>query len=322
MSERKLNSFLDAGFADQATTEVSLRRRERQLELLRHRDDPKCVAALIETVDPFIASCARKAMHAFNFAEDYFDDFVAEGRIGAMRAVQIFEESYDCSFFTFAFPHIKQRIWRHGKLNRTSVYVPVNHWDKSHLDQSRFSDEEKARLQKSMRSAIVGIDDPIGDGALTLANILPHAGVTSEADIISRDLFHRAAKRLNDRERFVVDKTLCGHECHEIAEMWAAETGSPVVSRERIRQLQVSSHLKLVNALLDLKQGHGISRPDVGDYTRRIARGAPQVEFSVQQRRASAKRLLEIRKQESAREVAVVETKDLPAAPRKETVMF
>lgn len=151
-----------------------------------------------------------------------FDDLCQEGRLGVLRAAELFREELGVKFSTFAFPHInsRMRIWLHK--TRDTVRVPSN-------------------LFGVVRVLTTPLDEPVNGDGRSLAETVS-APEASEGDPMARealDALTVALKRLPKKKREILEKRF-----------WQRRTLDDVakdygVTREAVRKQQRQALLLL-----------------------------------------------------------------------------
>jgi RNA polymerase sigma factor (sigma-70 family) len=183
-------------------------------------------------------------------------DFVQEGALGLVRAIEKYEPDRQVKFATYAVFWIRQHMSRfadnHGALIRSPVHwsqlrrrfergapagdvdVSPDDWAEAQgIDCERF-EEMRQTFTFQSTSAPLGDDDE-----RTLEGLLSSGGQGPEESILGTDLRERllrAAAQLPPREREIVRRRfgLEGNQCETLGEIG----GSFGLSRERIRQLE------------------------------------------------------------------------------------
>lgn len=204
-----------------------------------------------------------------------FEDKIQEGNIGLIRAISKFEASRGNRFSTYAIWWIKQSITRsianNGQVIRKPVYVFdyiknyehfVNNYElhngvkPNDLECSKalkISVEDVCKL-RNYSLDVLCLDSPVSsfeeDG--NLVDFIKDDKVLIEDDFISNEMaliiFDIIDKCLNEREKkiFMLRSGLNkNNKCYTLKEISAVEK----VTRERIRQIEISSRKKIVDAL-------------------------------------------------------------------------
>lgn len=242
-------------------SEKPLLSQEEELDLARRiqRGDREARDRMVEANLLLVA----KVAHDYIDRGLPFEDLIAEGNVGLIKAVERFDPEQGSKLSTYAVWWIKQCIKRAlGNQGRT-IRLPIHMQDKmAKLARIRANLTEELGREPSLEetSELTGIpmqkltvledfsqytcslDAPVGeeDGRETLGDLVADQGAKSPDEAVAdRDLVKRLApglKKLGPRERKILELRF---GLHDREPMTLVEIGKLFgVTRERIRQLQ------------------------------------------------------------------------------------
>lgn len=212
-----------------------------------------------------------------NIAKSYrsravpLEDLIQEGAIGLMHAVDRFDPSKGFRFSTYATHWIRQSIGRALDNKSKAIRLPA------HISQSlRKVEREKSRLMRELghepsheelaislgvspnkltillQSSLdmLSLDMRIGDGeSTTLGALLRDETSVSPEDMVMTnervDELHEIMTELTERERRVMMQRLKMDEGEELSSIRERLAKEMMISRERIRQIELQAIKKL-----------------------------------------------------------------------------
>lgn len=193
-----------------------------------------------------------------------FADLIQEGNIGLMIAVKRFRADMGFRFSTYASWWIRQSIGRAISNHGDMIRIPIN-MERDLKAIKRLSKElghepnvediaknlcisrRKAKRLKDSQVRVCSFDTPLGeDGSATLKDLVADyetdSPFTCLEDKERQALIQRCLKKLNSRERRILERRFLNEECT------LDEVGQELgLTRERIRQVQVEALKKLKN---------------------------------------------------------------------------
>jgi RNA polymerase primary sigma factor len=208
-----------------------------------------------------------------------FTDLIQEGNLGLMRAARGFDADFGTKFSTYATWWIKQAIGRAIANKASSIRVPIHAAEqerilngaRNHLQTTTGREPsieelgefvgksaQEIRTVLSTRKTVVSYDVPISsEEADSLSDLLPDEAETNVEHLFMEDALKDSVRSLleilPERERYVIERRygLDGGRCAALAEI-GQEIG---VTRERVRQIQISALRKLRSRALDARLG-------------------------------------------------------------------
>jgi RNA polymerase primary sigma factor len=206
-----------------------------------------------------------------------FTDLIQEGNLGLMRAARGFDADFGTKFSTYATWWIKQSIGRAIANKASSIRLPIHAVDaertvygaRNHLQTTTGREPSIEELGEfvgksgqeimtilNTRKTVVSYDVPINsEEADSLSDLLPDEAETNVEHLFMEDALKRNVQDLlrilPERERYVIERRygLDGSGCAALAEI-GQEIG---VTRERVRQIQISALGRLRSRALDAR---------------------------------------------------------------------
>ncbi len=200
-----------------------------------------------------------------------FEDLIQEGNLGLLRSIELFDESKDVRFGTYAFFWVYQHINRYISNNATTIRIPVH------------AQEKLRKLRRNLINELAGCDDNVdevmheiiteygvnsgeflafrcyttkslhtkigeqnGDEDSELIDFIPDSNDTEKQvldEIFSTELSKYLREHLSEREIVVLSKRFgLNREGTHTLEAIGNELN---VSRERVRQIETKAIRKL-----------------------------------------------------------------------------
>ena len=202
-------------------------------------------------------------------------DLIAEGNVGLITAARRFDERREFRFITYAVWWIRQSIQSALQDQTRTVRLPANRIRQSHgvnkatrsIEQKKMGsardDEVAEHLElkpfllakiKAASSSNVNLDQPSGEGAPVLAEILPDGDAESPFDAVARESLEadlaRAVEKLSPREQSIIRSYFGLGVTGPLSLEAIAQTFR--LSRERVRQIRNLAFAKIRNDI----EGH------------------------------------------------------------------
>jgi RNA polymerase primary sigma factor len=205
-----------------------------------------------------------------------FTDLIQEGNLGLMRAARGFDADFGTKFSTYATWWIKQAIGRAIANKASSIRVPIHAAEqerilngaRNHLQTTTGREPSIEELGELLgkspsevhgtltaRKTVVSYDVPIGhEENGSFSDLLADESASETEDLFMEDALKDSVRdlleTLPERERYVVERRygLDGGRCATLAEI--QELG---VTRERVRQIQISALRKLRSRALNAR---------------------------------------------------------------------
>jgi RNA polymerase primary sigma factor len=239
---------------------------EMQLSRRAKKGDEHARKRMIQANLRLVVNIAKRYVHLGT----PFLDLIEEGNLGLMKAVDKFKPSKGFRFSTYAAWWIKQSITRsiseQGKMIRIPVYMSdlIAKWKKrrEQLTQKlkrlpsdneiakslKLSTDKTERINFWMSTSTSSLDAPIGDEEESQVSDLIEDQTTASPDagigrLLDKERVNNLLQITTEREKEVLDMRfgLADGKSHTLAEV-AKKIG---VSRERVRQIEVSAFKKL-----------------------------------------------------------------------------
>ncbi len=254
---------IEAPMLDLETEQDNLRR-------IQENGDPVALSRLLVSHLRLVLSVAQKyTSHGVSL-----EDLVAEGNLGLVEAARRFDRAKGTRFSTYAAWWVRALIRRYTIANRRIVGAPSTRNGRRLLSTLRQTQRRLAaelgeqptreRIAQELsvtaeevamvESALSGRDVSLGptdDGqVIDLPSELTspeQQAEESELTTLNSEQIARALSRLDERERFIVEKRMLSDEKDTLADIGAAMG----LSRERVRQIELRAMQKLRESLFD-----------------------------------------------------------------------
>ena len=256
--------------------DIPLLKPEEELSLARRvrKGDPEARKQMIQSNLRFVISIAKKYSHLGL----PMSDLIEEGNLGLMRAVSKFNPGKGFRFSTYAAWWIKQYVLRsianQGKTIRIPVYMVdiISKYRKvsERLSQKMGRKPAASEIAHSMKMPVkkireiegmllqpASLDAPLGEeGTSQFIDILesPDSPATRDelAEFLKREQVEDLLGRLTDREREVLSFRF---GLQDGVTYTLGETAKRLgITRERVRQIQLSAEKKLHAFLSELEK--------------------------------------------------------------------
>lgn len=200
-----------------------------------------------------------------------FIDAISEGNMGLIRAVEKFNPDYGFRFSTYAVYWIKQSVERGIYNHSTTIRIPVHvrkelnayysavrelckklSYEPSQHEIADFLDRPVEDLRKMLglaQNKYSSMDESQNEGKHTLGELIPDESVEHHEEKELGDKVILLLGELKPQEKQVLCMRfgLCGY-----SDLTLEETGNQVgLTRERVRQIQVTALKKLSNIALE-----------------------------------------------------------------------
>lgn len=193
--------------------------------------------SMLASMEPVVCICARKMARA---GVDW-EDLAQEGRLGALRAIELFDPSAGASFKTYATRWIRAYIRRYMQYNRSLVRTGAS------LRTVDLDSSLDARVCAAEETSFMDIlEDEDG--------VTPEDAVADmEERALVREAMERAASRLGPIGRAIIERRLCAATVGE--ERCSSEVPLAVisaeygVSRQRVHQIEAKVRVVLAEEL-------------------------------------------------------------------------
>jgi len=223
--------------------------------------DAKAMSDVISQNQGLVYSVANRiySMHKVRVGSVLdLDDFVSEGNIALMRAIQLFDTKLGVEFSTYANLWITQKCKAVLKDFYSPIRVPRGTFEKT-IKKLIDGETDFTQYQNCARAAlrVLSLDETLpGDREETYLSVLEDAdGIGPEEELVQKEthnlLQNAIDKYLSEREAYVVKMRNNWDSLMKKAASLETIGCSLSLTRERIRQIEKKSYERLRKKLKD-----------------------------------------------------------------------